>query len=99
MTEETLPINVSLAALFTKRERVFPNDSRLLTAYDRNHRPCIIAIEPLQSVRVARFASEVERDTWLKQIKALVSGRLSSSSSGNMGGAPPMTAALWRGKA
>jgi hypothetical protein len=99
MIEEILPAMVSLSALFTNLERVYPNDARLLTAYDRANRPCIIAIEPQESVRVARFPSEAERDTWLAQVKASALGRRRSSNSGSSGGALPATVALWKGRA
>ena len=98
MIEDILPATVSLASQFTNLERVYPNDPRLLYAYDTENCPCILAAEPLQSLRVARFTSEAERDAWLGEVKASAAQRQRRDSEGGGGGgsAAPAAVAAWR---
>ncbi|WP_395143559.1 hypothetical protein [Armatimonas sp.] len=70
MTEEIVPSMASLVSRFTQRERVYPDDPRLLRAYDPENRPCVIVADPSEPIHVARFDSEAERDAWLEEVKA-----------------------------
>ena len=57
MTEEIVPSMASLVSRFTQPERVYPDDPRLLRAYDQENRPCIIVADPTEPIHVARFDS------------------------------------------
>ena len=92
MTEEIVPSMASLVSRFTQRERVYPDDPRLLRAYDQENRPCIIVADPTEPIHVARFDSEAERDAWLREVKtsALRKRRLRQESGGGSA-APAMS--------
>ena len=94
MTEELLPPGLELTKHFTRIERVYAPDPRLLKAVDGDGKPCFLITDPTQPRYVARFDSEQERDDWFTEVCVSAWRKKHGEPDDEDGGAAPVPAVV-----